>query len=133
MPRDSRRSCLISLITRLNLRTEAINLELFASLPLPGAEGLTFTLTTVITDTGIGMNAEGLAKLFQPFAQVDTSYSKRPGTGLGLSICKDLIKLMIGEINMSSEPGKGTRVIGVTKRVVAKGNRIGPLFQFCNA
>ncbi len=87
-----------------------ITLELSASLPQPGAEGMTFTLTTIITDTGIGMDAKDLAKLFHPFAQVDTSYSKRPGTGLGLSICKDLIKLMNGKITVVSEPGKGTRV-----------------------
>lgn len=89
----------------------SIKLELTASPPKPGPEVTTFTLTTTITDTGIGMNARDLAKLFQPFTQVDTSYSKRPGTGLGLSICKDLIKLMNGEINVTSEPGKGTRVM----------------------
>ncbi len=86
-----------------------IDLEHSASLPHPGPNGMTFTLTTIITDTGIGKNAKDLAKLFHPFAQVDTSYSKRPGTGLGLAICKHLVGLMNGKIIVISEPSEGTR------------------------
>jgi signal transduction histidine kinase/ActR/RegA family two-component response regulator len=62
-----------------------------------------------ITDTGIGMTAEGLAGLFQPFTQVDGTAARRfGGTGLGLSICKRLIDLMQGELSARSTHGEGS-------------------------
>lgn len=88
----------------------SVNLNISASPPVSGPGGTTFVLTTVISDTGIGIDAKNRAKLFHPFSQVDTSYSKRPGTGLGLSICSDLVKLMNGDISVESEVGKGTQV-----------------------
>lgn len=62
-----------------------------------------------VTDTGIGMAAEALSQLFQPFRQLDTGLSrKREGTGLGLSICKRLIEMMEGNITVKSRPGSGS-------------------------
>jgi signal transduction histidine kinase len=61
------------------------------------------------TDTGIGMQAEELANLFQPFHQIDTGLSrKREGTGLGLSICKKIVALMGGSIQVASTWGEGS-------------------------
>jgi signal transduction histidine kinase/sensor domain CHASE-containing protein len=62
-----------------------------------------------IADTGIGIKAEDLPVLFQPFRQIETGLSrKHEGTGLGLSICKRLLDLLGGSIQVRSEPGAGS-------------------------
>jgi signal transduction histidine kinase/sensor domain CHASE-containing protein len=62
-----------------------------------------------VSDTGIGIMAEDLPALFQPFRQIETGLSrKHEGTGLGLSICKRLLGLMGGTIRVESIPGCGS-------------------------
>jgi two-component system sensor histidine kinase/response regulator len=67
------------------------------------------TLTMEVTDTGIGIPADRLDRLFKSFSQVDSSTTRHyGGTGLGLSIVKRLAELMGGEVGVRSELGQGS-------------------------
>ncbi len=67
------------------------------------------TVMTQVIDTGIGIKAEDMNKLFLPFRQIETGLArKHEGTGLGLSICKRLVEMLGGEIKVKSEWGKGS-------------------------
>lgn len=62
-----------------------------------------------VSDTGIGMTREQLAKVFRPFTQADSSTSKKyGGTGLGLTITRKFCEMMGGSVDVESTPSKGT-------------------------
>lgn len=64
----------------------------------------------IVADTGIGMSAEQLERLFDKFTQADSSTTRQfGGTGLGLSICRQLCRAMGGEVVAASELGGGSR------------------------
>jgi signal transduction histidine kinase len=62
-----------------------------------------------VTDTGIGMTPEQLAKLFRAFTQADASTSKKyGGTGLGLALSRNFVQIMGGDLTVASELGIGS-------------------------
>lgn len=62
-----------------------------------------------VTDTGVGIAPGALANIFCAFSQEDSSTARRfGGTGLGLSICQHLVGLMEGELEVESQPGRGS-------------------------
>ncbi|MBF0193999.1 MAG: response regulator [Magnetococcales bacterium] len=69
-----------------------------------------------VEDTGIGMTAEQISKLFQKFTQADSSTTRKyGGTGLGLAISKYLVEMMGGEIKAHSNPDNGSKFIFTIK------------------
>jgi signal transduction histidine kinase len=62
-----------------------------------------------VADSGIGMTPDQQAKLFQEFAQADTTTAQKfGGTGLGLAITRKLARMMGGDVTVASEAGKGS-------------------------
>lgn len=75
--------------------------------PDPNPDAAIFVFT--VTDTGIGMTAEQIQKIFQPFVQADEKYTRKyGGTGLGLAIGQNFCHMMGGNITVESEPGVGS-------------------------
>ncbi len=97
----------------LNLGTNAVKFTGHGAVRLrvahaTGAHGM-LRLRFEVEDSGIGLEPEQTARLFQPFEQADVSTTRKyGGTGLGLAICRGLIDLLGGEIGVNSVPGVGS-------------------------
>jgi signal transduction histidine kinase len=100
------KQCLINLISNAVKFTEHGGVTLRAIRATEdGVENVQFE----VSDTGIGMEASALQRIFEPFSQADNTISTRfGGTGLGLAITHDLVKLLGARISVKSEPGAGT-------------------------
>ena len=100
------RQMLLNLLSNAAKFTERGTITLSASRgPGPGLDEITMR----VADSGIGMTAEQLAKLFQRFQQADASTTRKfGGTGLGLSITKAFSTMLGGDVTVDSAPGQGT-------------------------
>lgn len=97
----------------LNLIHNAIKFtpggEITIGVSLVGIEQEKVELDFYVQDSGIGISKENIKKLFRTFGQADTSTTRNyGGTGLGLSICKQLCRLMGGDIWVESQLGEGS-------------------------
>ena len=112
-----------------NLLTNAVKFTESGTITLNACyhEGV---LILEIKDTGIGMNKETLSRIFRPFERL-TSATNVDGVGLGLPITKGIVRLLGGEINVTSDIGRGTtfRVtlpLSMTDEPIESENRILP-------
>ncbi|MGK2740280.1 sensor histidine kinase [Tepidicaulis sp. LMO-SS28] len=68
-------------------------------------------LSIIVQDNGIGIPAEMIEKVFEPFEQVECSFTRRnPGTGLGLPLARAMVEAHGGTLSLESEEGRGTKV-----------------------
>jgi|GEM_PF-2480963 len=96
----------------LNLLSNAVKYtragEIVLNARLLGMAGESAALEFAVRDTGIGIPAEDLARIFQPFYQTEAGAAQGEGTGLGLAICREYARLMQGELSAESVPGEGS-------------------------
>ena len=113
------RQVLVNVLTNSVKYTESGSIEVFVE--IEKERELSFLLKTTVKDTGIGIPKEKLSQLFKPYTQVKTKkWNKQDGSGLGLMICKEIVKLMNGEIIIKSKEGVGTIVEFTTSMKLPK-------------
>jgi signal transduction histidine kinase len=102
------RQVLSNLVNNAVKFTNAGKVLIIATVPR-SIVGVEVTLRVAVTDNGIGLDENNVARLFEPFTQADGSITRQyGGTGLGLAICKRLIDLMGGRIDASGRRGVGS-------------------------
>jgi len=105
------RQILFNLIGNSIKFTESGTVSVEVSVLPEGRTSRTTRLLFILSDTGIGIPAEQLDHIFEPFTQVDGSYMRRhQGTGLGLGIVKRLTGLLGGSMAIESNLGQGTSI-----------------------
>jgi signal transduction histidine kinase len=101
------RQVLVNLLGNAIKFTEHGQVEISANLAERGAQH--HVLQVDVRDSGVGIEAEKLSQIFEPFTQADVSSTRRfGGTGLGLTIARNLVTLMGGEITVESTVGVGS-------------------------
>jgi signal transduction histidine kinase/ActR/RegA family two-component response regulator len=102
------RQIMLNLLSNALKFTEAGEVRL-ALRALDGAPAGRGCVEIAVSDTGIGMTPDQVARLFTAFSQADASTARRfGGTGLGLSICRQLAEMMGGGVSVESAPGQGS-------------------------
>src|SRR5439155_12341 len=110
----------------LNLLSNAVKFtergEVVVTVRSAPSDGGRVRLTFAVRDTGIGLSAEGMGRLFQSFSQADSSTTRKyGGTGLGLAISKRLAELMGGRMwAESAGPGHGSTFLFTIEAPVAE-------------
>jgi CheY-like chemotaxis protein/anti-sigma regulatory factor (Ser/Thr protein kinase) len=113
------RQALLNLVSNANKFTEQGTVTVRAQRQ---DEGDRAWIAIAVADTGIGMTAEQMKRLFQDFSQADSSTTRKyGGTGLGLAISRRFCQMMGGDIFVESEPGRGS-----TFTISLPANRGGP-------
>ena len=102
------RQVLLNLLGNAAKFTDAGQVRLVVQRLDPGGAAAPARLRFDIEDTGIGIRAEHLEAIFQPFEQVGDPQRRAGGTGLGLAISRQLVRLMGGDIQVRSQPGAGS-------------------------
>ena len=121
---DRLRQVLVNLLSNALKFTEAGTVRL--QITAQAVEGADHEITCRVTDTGIGMSADAIARLFRPFEQADSGIARRyGGSGLGLVISRSLVRAMGGDIAVESQPGQGS-VFSFTLRLQAESRPIAP-------
>ena len=109
---DRLRQILVNLVANAASFTQRGQITVRASIDCEGAHDSSIDAVVVrfsVSDTGSGIPADRVGRLFKRFSQLDSSASRRHGgTGLGLAICKQLAESMGGAIGVESEVGKGS-------------------------
>ncbi|MHC4235434.1 MAG: GAF domain-containing protein [Planctomycetota bacterium] len=102
------RQMLLNLLSNATKFTDSGTITLEA-IRRPGANGGADILLFKVSDSGIGMTAEQMKKLFEAFSQAEASTTRRyGGTGLGLAITRHFCRLMGGDVTVESKPGVGS-------------------------
>jgi two-component system, sensor histidine kinase and response regulator len=103
------RQIMVNLLSNAIKFTEQGEIRVEVDVVEPHAGPRPWKLAFTVRDTGIGIPAERLDRLFGMFSQVDASHSRiYGGSGLGLAICKRLVEQMGGRIEVQSQPGRGS-------------------------
>ena len=126
------RQILFNLLSNASKFTEAGVIRLTVERAVAdGAEWIHFQ----VQDSGIGLQPEQVAKVFDSFTQADASTTRKyGGTGLGLTITRNFCEMMGGDITVVSEPGKGSAfTVRLPAHVVAESVPAGSLEQLANA
>jgi CheY-like chemotaxis protein/nitrogen-specific signal transduction histidine kinase len=115
------RQCLINLIGNAIKFTRSG--EIVCEVSVVELHDASASLRFSVRDTGIGIAADSLKSLFEPFVQADSSTTRHfGGTGLGLSIVRRLVQMMGGETGVTSELGKGSTFWFVLSMTVVQSN-----------